>query len=44
MKYFYTNIYIDKNDDDIIKEKDVTNGSEKKFIGSVTKDIVILEI
>lgn len=31
MKYFYTNIYIDKNDDDIIKEKDVTDGSEKNL-------------
>lgn len=31
MKYFYTNIYIDKNDDDIIKEKDVTEGSEKNL-------------
>lgn len=33
MKHFYSNMHINENDDDIIKQKDVRDGLEKTFRG-----------
>lgn len=41
MKYFYSKMCVYKDDDNVIKEKDVRD-SLKKYIGTMTKGVIRL--